>query len=407
MRKIIITLLLICCSAEGFCFGHLRDLFTKDSLGHPFPAKHYLTHKFLTRDSISYCTYPSPSDWEYPLSNEMLSVYFEAAFREWTRGTAAYLAKSGRAEEFEDIIALLNKPFELVNKGQCREEWDEKADIEIVADVQRKDLKNIGAFFVGKSQFGSDAMVGIVLSSYKTYQALDEKRKAKVQDYFAQTLAGTDENKLPLEKVIKNFHSPIGIGAVPIIKTERYSYSDYVYDTLLHEVGHAFGLADECFDENQRSEQRSLSVSRIHVSGYIFNDPYSTPYVGNGIMSYSFNAKRTADDVMGLITILDRFTKTNRIIYPLLSDSRVPEVGAIVNGVYKYPPIKKNRTAYKFHKEYFSGGKPPFVHFKTYGKYIFKQHFEPVPGYIKKYKGLTKKQELQRQEVIKMLQTLQ
>lgn len=407
MKKIIITLLLVLCSAEGFCYGHLRDLFVKNSSGQDVPSNHYLVHKFLTRDALSYCTYPSPNDWEYPLSDEMLSVYFEAAFREWTHGTADYLEKSGRAEEFKDIILLLNKPFQLINKGQCRREWTEKADIEIVADVQRKDLKDIGAFYERRGQFGGDSMIGIVYTDYKTYHSLREKKKAKVQDYFEQTLADTDHDKLSLEKVIRNNYFSFSIRDWKIIDKERYGYSDYVYGVMLHEVGHGFGLADECFDEHQRFEQRNPLGGKMLWVGHNFDEPYSTPYVGNGIMSYSMNKKRTADDVMGLITILDRLTQTKRIIYPLLSDSRVPEVGAIVNGVYKYPPIKKKRTAFRMHRELFSKGKPHIVHFKIYGKYIFKQYFEPVPGYLKKHKGLTKEQELQRQEVIKMLQTLQ
>ncbi len=302
-----------------FAFGHVGDLFLwkGEVLS---PNKHYLGYKFVHQKEITFCTKSSPADWPQPLSNELLTTYFQAAFGEWTHGTAKYLRDSGRKEEFSDVIALLEKPFRLVNLGACTHHMPRKADIEISVAPSFKNSKIAGYYKQYDMRFYSDSQIRIVFPNCQTSQNLSAKRKALVDKYIRDAAQGVfSDDNIDLKKITRDKAFSLELADWKIWDNSKRQYHDQLFTIMLHEVGHAFGLADEAI--NLTGKQTASGPSKKTGNGERLNEVFRTPYRGYGLMSYNaFYRQRTADDVMGLITILDRYTGTSRIIYPLLSD---------------------------------------------------------------------------------------
>ena len=176
---------------------------------------------------------------------------------------------------------------------------------------------------------------------------------------------------------------------------------------ILHEVGHSFGLTDE--DGAERAWQSMMGTENKPDYSKSEEEKYCTHYQGCGLMSYDFYYRgRTANDVMGLITILDRFTQTYRIIYPLLSDYNRPPVGAIVAGKYVYPPMKKGKFARELYNIYFSHPWLKWNDLYNYGHEVFEQYFSLVPGYPAKYKFISRRQKEEQARIkAKIIKNLQ
>ncbi len=372
---------------QVWAYGHLGNLFLWEN-NQNTPNTKYLSYKFIHQKEISFCTKGSPEDWQKPISAEVLSRYFQAAFWEWTRGTAQYLRQSGRGEEFADVIALLEKPFKLVDLGVCQKEMSVRPDIEISASSS---FQNKTAAYYNQSgmRFGGDSHIRFLSPSLKTSEDLLPRKRNLVEAYIQSAAEGTPKPAgITLDDITQNQAERVVIGKWTAKDNYRRKYHNQLFTTMLHEVGHAFGLTDQ--DKQLRSVQSSPGPLSQYGAHGEQRQVFRTPYISYGLMSFNFYyARRTADDVMGLITIFDRFTGTKRIIYPLLSDQKKPEVGAIVFGQYKYPPLKKGKGALRLFKKYFTANDYPLFNLRAYGPKVFVREFSPVEGYPAKYRRLS------------------
>ncbi len=386
----------------AFSYGHSGGLFLWEDNQNK-PNKNYLSYKFIHQKEISFCTKGSAEDWERPISAEILSRYFQAAFWEWTRGTAQYLRQSGRAEEFADIIALLEKPFKLVDLGVCQKNMAVKPDIEISAYPPFQSNKAWAYYAQYGMRFGADSQIHFVYQSFKTTDDLLPQKKDVVETYIQNAANGAPTSaEITLDDITQDQSEFVMLGKWKIKDNYRRKYHDQLFTAMLHEVGHAFGLGDE--DKKLRVGQSSPGPISQYGADADQRQVFRTPYFSSGLMSYNvYYARRTADDVMGLITIFDRFTGTKRIIYPLLSDEKEPEVGAIVFGQYKYPPVKKGKNALRNLKKYFIPNEYPIFNLRVYGPKVFEREFSPVPGYPAKYRHLSDVQKKELDKVKKQL----
>lgn len=388
MRTILKRFLTVCLLLGNafacFGYGHLGNLYNQRNKERYLPNKKYLSYKFIYEDDVSFCTEESSSRRNKFVSHEVLAQYFKIAFWEWTRGTAEYLQNSGREEEFADIISVLKKPFKLTYLGPCREDAKEKADIEIRSNHCHK-IKVSAYYSQYYSPFHNNSSICFIKHDFDRYKKY--VKKLPIDKAFT-SVAQRVRMDLPIEK--------------ELLGVSDYSFRNTLFVRMLHEMGHAFGLADEEASLTMRAEQR-FNLGIVNTSkqpeGIFGAEAFSTPYTGYGIMSSVYEMQRTADDVMGIITIFDRLMDKERIIYPLLSDYKKPLVGAIVNGNYVFPPLKKHARAKDWYWRYFSRRPFSFWTLERYGDDVFEREFDPVT-----LRSLKEIQNQQQQEIIYSLQ---
>ena len=265
----------------------------------------YLLHKFVLSDGISYCTYGS----EEIINDEQISLFFEAAFRYWTLGSAQWLEDSGRKEEFSDIIQLLKKPFKLNYLGRCGDNTIGQTDIEIISNSEKCwDKENRSFLSVVNTPFGSP--LSICLVTKKDF--LDRKITLLIGK---RVLSMPRIKKENLDRTFR-YMSDLAKGTTQV----DTAYNDFFtvpFCTMLHETGHALGLSDEYASANNQSQK------------------YSSPYRGDGIMNSLCFLK--ADDVTGVIVLLDKATKKERTFRPF---ENIP--GIIKNGRFILPTDSEN-----------------------------------------------------------------
>lgn len=309
MRKIIILIFIIFTPFYAFCntWGLLRT--THEAASY----RRYLIYKFLKSDSIAYCTYGGAP----MIEDKYLSLFFEASFRYWTLGTAKWLEKSERRAEFEDIIQTLNKPFTLNYMGRCGENTKGKVDIEILSD------QNLCNFYKDRSYFTYHQTA---FRSGISICILEKQKNMRINSSI--DILGLE---IPLSKISKKKFAK-GINYMHDLKNGEVSsmYDNlknvpYTLCTMLHETGHAFGLADE------------YSSQRNH-------DPaFSSPYRGEGIMNNWCTL--SADDITAMIALTDKNSGKERTFRPL---DNLP--GMIKNGQFLLPEDTSKMSEEDFSK---------------------------------------------------------
>lgn len=259
----------------------------------------FLVYNIVNQREIRYCTYGTPELTE----DYYLSLFFEASVRSWTLESADWLEKSNRAEEFKDIIDLLKRPLPIVNKGKCSSQTRSQTDIEIVSDSAICNRNDRSYFVKQGSRFGSPLQICV----------LETKKQLRGKAWLE--LGGLDITVSKTSK--KKFKKALEyIKNLKDGKITSFSPQDLpkTYTTMQHEVGHALGLADE------------------YEVQYTHDKEYSSPFRGAGIMRYS-DGIISADDITGLITLMDRALLKKRSFLPL--EDNIP--GEIIDGKFTLP----------------------------------------------------------------------
>lgn len=303
MRKLFISLALLLSPIIGFAepWGVLKDATSQEL------EDIYLLNKFVLSDGISYCTYGSKKR----ISDKYISLFFETAFRYWTLGSAQWLENSGRNDEFKDIIQTLKKPFKLNYLGRCGSNTIGKTDIEIISDSKKCHNKDYRSFLSGENApFKSPLFICL----------LEHKDSMNKRTHLLTERLSVSKPPIKKRKLERTYRYMENLtkGKTQIDP----SYNDFFtipFCTMLHETGHALGLSDEYPNVNNQS--------RI----------YSSPYRGDGIMN-TFCALK-ADDVTGIIVLLDKITNKKRTFRPF---DNIP--GTIKNGRFIIPDNLENMS---------------------------------------------------------------
>lgn len=273
--------------------GHLPEVTAQPS--------RFLIDRVAKGAPASFCVYMPAKEWF--LSKADFSLHVRAALNEWTKGTAQRIRAAGRAKEFKDILPLLEKarfqelPACNLSKHPKAEEFFKDAssgphaDIAIIASPRycAEGLYKFTSFFMLNFRSASP-FIGIadtlpslvddvsygVRSVCRTPQDLQTVLNAAAVLNRAAEGSATWKDRQDLWKINRCF-----------------SYDGpTLYTTLVHELGHAFGLADEYGGGNA--------------------DPlFSSVETQDGIMKYAYDVPGCSE-TDAVITLLDRALNKKR-----------------------------------------------------------------------------------------------
>ena len=273
-------------------FGHLENVSTQRAV--------FLADKLVQKQPITYCV--QKGDFEtVTASLADLTLQTKAALNEWTRGVALHIEAAGRSKEFAGLLPLL--------KGA--------KFTEVPCDLSKHPAA--GAFFLARKN-AQEADITVLASaayceghfhrtsSFYTEQMPPAKPFICLQTRYAsipsdkENLSQTglsDEQK----DILANAQKVLSRTTAPDYSSDDqrrlwilnrlYSYDGPTYlAAVTHEMGHAFGLADE---------YTGLSVDPL----------YKTAEPVSGIMKRLYDPLGCSE-VDGMITLLDRYTHTAR-----------------------------------------------------------------------------------------------
>ncbi len=313
MKKVLYALLsvaLLGSAAAAAPYSHLEDL-------HPEGKSLYLVNRLLGSRTISYCV-EMPEEETRFLDRAQARAMIEVALREWTHGIALRIAAAGRADEFKDILPVLDEPLRLVAQSQCN-----KAALPLWADfyVSAPSAPQVDLMFVFSTNY-----CGETNAHYTSYYAINGQepficslrryenpvRTPAEQDYFPPV--GDIENQAELQRQGASVFAQAKAGKYDGALQKKlwtinyiFNYDDATYfSVLVHEIGHAFGLADEYLEKR--------------VGEYKSRQP------GEGIMRRIYQ-EIGCDEIDGMITLIDRARGTQRNF-----KSFCPERGLIADG---------------------------------------------------------------------------
>lgn len=281
-------------------FGQLENISTQRAV--------FLADKLVQKQPITYCV--QKGDFETvtaPLAD--LTLQTQAALNEWTRGVALHIEAAGRSKEFADIISLLKgakftevpcdlskhpaaKAFFLARKNA------QEADITVLASSAYCE-----GHFHRTSSFYTEQM-----SPAKPFICLQTRYASIPSDKENLSQTGlSDEQK----DILTNAKKVLSRTTAPDYSADDqrrlwvlnrlYSYDGPTYlAAVTHEMGHAFGLADE---------YTGLSVDPL----------YKTAAPVSGIMKRLYDPLGCSE-VDGMITLLDRYTHTPRTFTSFCGD---------------------------------------------------------------------------------------
>lgn len=265
------------------------------------PAR-FLMSRVAAGKPITFCVHIPEQEWP-SVPREDFELQTGAALYEWTQGTAQQIRQSGRAGEFSDILPLLDKArFERLPGCNLTEHPEAArffpanssvpaADISIIAspDYCGEISHRLNAFFVDEFYHASP-----FICFGARYSSLLEPVDYSVKSICREP---ADQAILSNAKTILQTAAKGNASA----KTRRdlwrlnrcYSYEKgALFGILVHELGHAFGAADEYTAEN--------------------NDPlYSSAEPQDGIMRGEYD-KFGCSETDTAVLLLDRFLHRKR-----------------------------------------------------------------------------------------------
>ena len=311
MRRLIATFLLVTgtlVNLQAEPYSHMDEIATQ--------PKTFLAYRLLTADSIRYClAVPAEKIWQ--VTPQEADTLIRAALREWTHGIALRIRQAGRAEEFPDILAVLEKPLTLSNVPGCESlanpthKWisssNTKADIVFLVSSKQceRKFKETASFY---SPAEKNRLPLICLQAQQNENPLQE---ISFQEYVP--MADTKEGANILQQRFALFDTVAKGGystetQQELWETNRFFSYDRptLFATIAHELGHAFGLRDEYLDERP--------------------EDYASKQPGTGIMQRLYDPI-SCDEVDGMITLLDRLNNTSRTFRSFCSNRNVLENG--------------------------------------------------------------------------------
>lgn len=299
-------------------FGHLENVSTQPMV--------FLADKLVKKQPITYCL--QKGDFETisaPLSD--LTRQTQAALNEWTRGVALHIEAAGRRKEFADIIPLLKSaqftevPCDLSNHPAAgvfflARKNAQEADITILVSNNYCE-----GHFHKTSSFYTEQM-----SPAKPFICLQTHYASIPNDNENLSQAGLSAEQKNILTDAPKILSRVASGAYAADDQRRlwilnrlYSYDGPTYlAAVTHEMGHAFGLADE-------------------YTGFGVDPLYKTATPVSGIMKRLYDPLGCSE-VDGMITLLDRYTHTSRTFTSFCGDGVTFVSG--VQTVLKNTPTK-------------------------------------------------------------------
>ncbi|WP_428897967.1 hypothetical protein Dip518_000154 [Parelusimicrobium proximum] len=231
----------------------------------------FLAYKLIDpyKTDYNFCVEAAPD-----VKTDKIIKRTKQAFYDWTLGIAEIIRKSGRTEEFADIIEILAKPVNLQMDSAC-----ERA--------------------VAQNRFNSTITQRAVIADKYDLILLVDPLSFKGRNFgITKTLAffsrdiqqGNPGIAIPGEKTAKNFNNYL------MLKTAQSVFT--------HEMGHAFGLGDQ-YKKGAGNSDALYSTFKQRRS--IMNEANSL----------------SCDDADGIITLIDRARGQKRTFASLCRDGVV------------------------------------------------------------------------------------
>ena len=319
--RIFFILSALCVSALAWAapFGHLENVAVKPSL--------FLADKLAKQQPITYCVELGAKE-TLDISLPEAALYIRAALKEWTYGIALQIETAGRGKEFAAVIPLLkNARFQ-----------------QVACDLSAHPA---GADYFAPSGAPRQADISILISKNYCETYFRKSTAFYMEDYksaapficvmprYAGLLQNTDRIAVHIlnaeQKAVLAKRLPLlnRIAQEPYTPADQrhlwqlnrlYSYDGPTYfAAITHELGHAFGLADEYTANN---------LDPLHQT--------STP--GQGIMRRLYDPIGCAE-TEGMLTLLGRYGKGPRAFAGFCPNSAFYTDG--VEQVAQITPVKR------------------------------------------------------------------
>ncbi len=275
-------------------------------------AARFLAQKIIEQDTLTYCISIPEEKQKNSATADELALMLQSALREWTHGIALRIRQAGREKEFQDIMAILEKPLSLQRLSSCDltqhpllvktypgiNTAGKKADINLIfaPEYCAAFSGNINSFFV--LNYKNTAPFICLSGGYANSLRPPEKG-----EYFP-SLAQVASNGGAQKDRELVYHSPRLFEQIATGKYSRQQQQDFwrlnrlfeydghtFFDILVHELGHAFGLADEYVADRPRQ--------------------FASLQPGQGLMREGYEPI-SCDEVDGMITLLDRLQNKQR-----------------------------------------------------------------------------------------------
>ena len=185
-----------------------------------------------------------------------LSDMITRAFKVWFEDTKVSIEKAGRQQEFKDIMPILNKSVEPISKGN------------LLSMAELYEIPRIIFYFTTENK--------MIKECCPRYPSVCSACKTITPS------AGTNVSKIIVVNPYTNQKS-------------SYYTKNNIYQNLIHEIGHYYGLADQYRVDGVNSD----NVNKEYSTGNDRIRNYSS------VMSAGNYTHLTCDDVDGFINLID------------------------------------------------------------------------------------------------------
>lgn len=319
--RIFFILSALCVSALAWAapFGHLENVAVKPSL--------FLADKLAKQQPITYCVELGAKE-VLDISRPEAALYTRAALKEWTYGIALQIETAGRGKEFAAVIPLLkNARFQQVacnlSAHPAGADYFAPSGAPRQADISILISKNYCETYFRKStafymeDYKSAAPFICVMPRYAGL--LQDTDRIAVHILNAEQKAVLAKRLPLLNRIAQEPYTPADQRHLWQLN-RLYSYDGPTYfAAITHELGHAFGLADEYTANN---------LDPLHQT--------STP--GQGIMRRLYDPIGCAE-TDGMLTLLGRYGKGPRAFSGFCPNSAFYTDG--VEQVAQITPVKR------------------------------------------------------------------
>ena len=240
--------------------------------------------KLISEEEATYMICISEDSIKKYLNEDKINEIFLNAINNWLNKVKQRITKNGAQNKFEDVLKIIN-------------------------NIRLKQVSCTG-----------------FEDYYNRYEKFYEynKEHSIALDKKADLILRFNPKLLEEEKQIASFNPYTGI--ISVNASYKYTSSTYIY-YLSHELGHAFGLADQY-------------SGQTYTGSFIYNSKVKRP----SIMDKS--KKVTCDDVDGFITSIDRTLEKEREFYSLCNDGVFIKNGQAFIKDYQTYEFKENYTAF-------------------------------------------------------------